>query len=78
MLTGVASTNDFLMSAPAAKALSLPVRTMQRISASASSVSSDATSSSISSSESAFRTAGRSSCTVAMGASRVTLIVLTV
>jgi len=54
MLAGVASTKDFLMSAPAANALSFPVRTMQRISASLSSDSSAVTSSSISSSESAF------------------------
>src|SRR5256885_3977601 len=77
MLAGVASTNDFLMSAPPENAFSSPVRTRQRISGSSSSCSSAATSSSMSSSDSALRTSGRSSCTVAMGASRMTLIVLT-
>src|SRR5258706_2518912 len=77
MLAGVASTNDCLMSAPAAKALSFPVSTMHLISGSSSSFSSDDTSSSMSSSLSALRTSGRSSWTVAIGGSRRILIVLT-
>src|SRR5215475_4141660 len=54
------------MSAPAANALSLPPRTMQRTSPSRSSSCSVETSSSISSSESAFRASGRLSVTTAI------------
>jgi hypothetical protein len=58
IVTGVASTNELLMSAPAANALSLPVRTMQRTASSSSSVSSACTTSFMRSSLSAFKTSG--------------------
>ena len=75
IVTGVAAMKVSLMSAPAAKARSLPVRTMQRIASSSSSAERTATSSFMSSSFSAFNTSGRLSWTTAIASSRVTTTV---
>ncbi len=69
MDTGVAPTNASFMSAPAAKALSLPVSTITRIAVSSSSSRIAMPNSVRTSSFSAFSTCGRFSRTIAIAPS---------